>query len=190
MILPQVIASRGLNFSLHGAWGDEVDVSDSLSQVIPIHNITYDEFVKTFQPLKNYIDASPRSNFTCCHGQYHEYIIHGCHQGHSYDEWYKAVVSCIQTYNVTDLYPHQCRYDGSIDANIVETGSSVNLGSVGFVEGKDFIFKKYDECVKLGLIVKRVVEELRLAMVDTIRVMIHDLSIHAIEELKSSLWFM
>lgn len=151
MVLPKVIAERNLNFSLHGVWGDELSHSqDEIDNVFLNVNatdcLTYDTFVSVFIPPKNFIDASPRSNFTCCHGQYHEYVKHGCHQGKTYDEWLSGVHWCIKIYNASALFPHQCRFDDDRDVNVVETGSNIDLGQVGCVSGHTYEFKHFDKC--------------------------------------------
>lgn len=106
----QVIADRKLGWSLHGAWNEVGNETKCLS---------YEEFLVTMHEkfmkgeLSHFLDASPKTQHTCCHGQWHEYHKHGCEAGISFEAWWQAVKNCLIEFNPEEVFIRSCRFDST-----------------------------------------------------------------------------
>lgn len=129
MTMNQVVARAGVNFSLHGAW----DIDPDQPQMC----ISHDKFLGEFYwyqsegALVHFMDASPRTKFSCCHLQWHEYSKHGCFKKVSYEKWKSEIFKCISIFDTVLKYPHQYRYDHKKTCNHIETLTTVSVQRVG-----------------------------------------------------------
>lgn len=129
MVMNQVVAKAGVNFSLHGAW----DINPDKPQICVVHEKFINEFYwyQSEGALVHFMDASPRTKFSCCHLQWHEYSKHGCFRKVSYEKWKAEIFKCISIFDSVTKFPHQCRYDHVKQCNHVEILSMVPLQTVG-----------------------------------------------------------
>lgn len=87
--------------------------------------------------LVHFIDSSPKTEHTCCKGQWHEYHKHGCEAGISFDDWWTATKECINSFNPDKEFIRSCRYDRQEHCNFPEEVTNVNLShTIGCVNDK------------------------------------------------------
>ena len=77
--------------------------------------------------LTHFIDASPKTQHTCCHGQWHEYHKHGCLAGISFDDWWQAIKNCLYDFNPSYEFIRSCRFDELKLCNFPEEVTNVNM---------------------------------------------------------------
>lgn len=113
--------------------------------------MTNDEFIIAYHKkfiagkLIHFLDASPLTEHTCCVGQWHEYLKHGCREGNSFSDWDSAVDACIKNFDPNHLYVDRCRYDHRLQCNHVEEVSSLPLEVHDCKQDKPFC---HENCVK------------------------------------------
>ena len=141
MVMNQVVARAGVNFSLHGAY----DIKPDYPETCTNHQKFLNEFYwyQSEGALVHFMEASPRTKYSCCHLQWHEYFKHGCSIKASYNKWKSEISKCICIYDVVQKYPHQCRYVAKLHCNHVETLTTVPVELVGCKSDKP-LCKKMD----------------------------------------------
>lgn len=77
--------------------------------------------------LVPFIDSRFKTDYTCCHGQWHKYITHAAMFGISYQVLKKAVYTCLEMFNPDTLFLYHCQYDKNIGCNRAEEVSSKSL---------------------------------------------------------------
>lgn len=132
-MMNRVVAEKGLGWSLHGAWNERGNETQCL---------TYDQFLVIFHEkyvegeLTHFIDASPKTDHTCCRSQWHEYHKHGCEAGISFNDWWAATKNCLTSFKPDDEYIRSCRYDKYNECNFPEEVTNKNIThTIGCVEG-------------------------------------------------------
>lgn len=93
--------------------------------------------------LTHFIDSSPKTQHTCCRGQWHEYHKHGCAAGISFDDWWQAIKNCLVSFNPNYDFIRSCRFDHVSGCNYPEEVTDVNITTtIGCKEG-------YPTCIYL-----------------------------------------
>ena len=123
-IMNQVIADRLLGWSLHGAWNEKGNSTECLGYE-QFLVIMHEKFVRG--ELVHFIDSSPKTQHTCCRGQWHEYKKHGCEAGISFDAWWQAIKNCTFEFNPSNESIHSCRFDQAEECNFPEEVTNKNL---------------------------------------------------------------
>ncbi|QZA87341.1 polyprotein [Tunisian sheep-like pestivirus] len=124
---------RGINRSLHGIWPERICTG------VPTHLAT-DAELKGIQGM---MDASERTNYTCCRLQRHEWNKHGWCNWYNIDPWI-WLMNKTQA-NLTQGPPEKecavtCRYDKHSDTNIVTQARDRPTTLTGCKKGKMFSF--------------------------------------------------
>nr|WBP49888.1 polyprotein [atypical porcine pestivirus] len=126
----RVLWQRQVNRSLHGEWPNQI------CRGMPNETIT-DEELRSL----GMIDTSPRTNYTCCQLQYHEWKKHGWCNYPQKQVWIKRIAA-LQS-NLTGAYEGPecaviCRFNGSY--NIVRQARDEVSPLTGCKEGYPFLF--------------------------------------------------
>lgn len=86
--------------------------------------------------LTFFIDSSPKTQHTCCLGQWHEYNRHACQQGISFKEWWQAITQCNVSFNPEKEFVQHCRIDQHNYCNEPEEVTNINVTTIGCKPGK------------------------------------------------------
>ncbi|ALL52883.1 polyprotein [Wuhan centipede virus] len=98
----KVCYSKNISFCLHGKWNVE---SDSVCN----YDVWKEEILEDYKFLDFY-DMSPKSNYSCCGSQDHEYLKHGCAFNLSAMEYLYLLHDCKSSMTSHVWYPSICRY--------------------------------------------------------------------------------
>nr|AXL48363.1 polyprotein [Pestivirus sp.] len=131
--IQHVMYQRGVNRSLHGIWPEKICTG------VPTHLATDVEL----KGIKGMMDASERTNYTCCRLQRHEWNKHGWCNWYNIDPWI-WLMNRTQA-NLTEGPPDKecavtCRYDKHNDINIVTQARDRPTTLTGCKKGKKFSF--------------------------------------------------
>ncbi len=131
--IQHVMYQRGVNRSLHGIWPEKI------CSGVPTHLAT-DVELKGIQGM---MDASEKTNYTCCRLQRHEWNKHGWCNWYNIDPWI-WLMNKTQA-NLTEGQPDKecavtCRYDKENDLNIVTQARDRPTTLTGCKKGKKFSF--------------------------------------------------
>nr|AAF02524.2 polyprotein [Pestivirus reindeer-1 V60-Krefeld] len=124
---------RGVNRSLHGIWPEKICTG------VPTHLATDLEL----KGIRGMMDASEKTNYTCCRLQRHEWNKHGWCNWYNIDPWI-WLMNKTQA-NLTNGPPEKecavtCRYDKETDVNIVTQARDRPTTLTGCKKGKKFSF--------------------------------------------------
>nr|QYL34958.1 polyprotein [Classical swine fever virus] len=131
--IQQVMYLRGVNRSLHGIWPEKI------CKGVPTHLATDTELIE----IRGMMDASERTNYTCCRLQRHEWNKHGWCNWYNIDPWIQ-LMNRTQA-NLTEGPPDKecavtCRYDKNTDVNVVTQARNRPTTLTGCKKGKNFSF--------------------------------------------------
>nr|NP_777535.1 structural protein E-rns [Border disease virus] len=124
---------RGVNRSLHGIWPEKICTG------VPTHLAT-DAELKGIQGM---MDASEKTNYTCCRLQRHEWNKYGWCNWYNINPWI-WLMNKTQA-NLTEGPPEKecavtCRFDKEADINIVTQARDRPTTLTGCKKGKKFSF--------------------------------------------------
>ncbi|AAX12371.2 polyprotein [Pronghorn antelope pestivirus] len=129
----RVMFERGINRSLHGIWPQQI------CHGIPSYNPTNREL----SMIVGMVDASIRTNYTCCNLQRHEWNKHGWCNWYNIIPWIK-VMNYSQRNLTEGTYGKECavtcRHDSILDINIVTQARNQPTMLTGCKIGKNFSF--------------------------------------------------
>nr|VVG93780.1 polyprotein [Bovine viral diarrhea virus 1] len=131
--IQQAMFQRGVNRSLHGIWPEKICTG------VPSHLAT-DVELKTIHGM---MDASEKTNYTCCRLQRHEWNKHGWCNWYNIEPWI-SIMNRTQA-NLTEGQPPRecavtCRYDRDSDLNVVTQARDSPTPLTGCKKGKNFSF--------------------------------------------------
>nr|WIG62417.1 polyprotein [Border disease virus] len=131
--IQHVMYQRGVNRSLHGIWPEKICTG------VPTHLATDAEL----KGIHGMMDASEKTNYTCCRLQRHEWNKHGWCNWYNIDPWI-WLMNKTQA-NLTEGPPEKecavtCRYDKETDMNIVTQARDRPTTLTGCKKGKKFSF--------------------------------------------------
>nr|UXC97435.1 polyprotein [Border disease virus] len=131
--IQHVMFQRGVNRSLHGIWPEKICTG------VPTHLAT-DAELKEIQGM---MDASEKTNYTCCRLQRHEWNKHGWCNWYNINPWI-WLMNKTQA-NLTEGPPEKecavtCRFDKETDMNIVTQARDRPTTLTGCKKGKKFSF--------------------------------------------------
>lgn len=129
----QAMYLRGVNRSLHGIWPEKI------CKGVPTHLATDTELTE----IRGMMDASERTNYTCCRLQRHEWNKHGWCNWYNIDPWIQ-LMNRTQA-NLTEGPPDKecavtCRYDKNAGVNVVTQARNRPTTLTGCKKGKNFSF--------------------------------------------------
>nr|AZQ00672.1 polyprotein [Bovine viral diarrhea virus 2] len=124
---------RGVNRSLHGIWPEKICTG------VPTHLATDYEL----KEIVGMMDASEKTNYTCCRLQRHEWNKHGWCNWFHIEPWI-WLMNKTQN-NLTEGQPLRecavtCRYDRETELNIVTQARNGPTTLTGCKKGKNFSF--------------------------------------------------
>nr|WRH07703.1 polyprotein [Bovine viral diarrhea virus 1] len=124
---------RGVNRSLHGIWPEKV------CSGVPSHLATDVEL----KAIHGMMDASEKTNYTCCRLQRHEWNKHGWCNWYNIEPWI-LLMNKTQA-NLSKGQPPRecavtCRYDRDADLNVVTQARDSPTQLTGCKKGKNFSF--------------------------------------------------
>nr|AFL55643.1 truncated polyprotein [Bovine viral diarrhea virus 1] len=124
---------RGVNRSLHGIWLEKI------CSGVPSHLATDTEL----KGIQGMMDASEKTNYTCCRLQRHEWNKHGWCNWYNIEPWI-WIMNKTQA-NLTEGQPLRecavtCRFDKDSDLNIVTQARDRPTLLTGCKKGKNFSF--------------------------------------------------
>nr|WKW62420.1 polyprotein [Bovine viral diarrhea virus 1] len=124
---------RGVNRSLHGIWPEKICAG------VPSHLATDTEL----KAIHGMMDASEKTNYTCCRLQRHEWNKHGWCNWYNIEPWI-LLMNKTQA-NLTEGQPLRecavtCRYDRDSDLNVVTQARDSPTQLTGCKKGKNFSF--------------------------------------------------
>nr|AMO65182.1 polyprotein [Bovine viral diarrhea virus 2] len=131
--IQQVMFLRGVNRSLHGIWPEKICTG------VPTHLATDYEL----KEIVGMMDASEKTNYTCCRLQRHEWNKHGWCNWFHIEPWI-WLMNKTQS-NLTEGQPPRecavtCRYDRETELNIVTQARDSPTTLTGCKKGKNFSF--------------------------------------------------
>nr|ADK63187.1 polyprotein [Border disease virus] len=131
--IQHIMYQRGVNRSLHGIWPEKICTG------VPTHLATDTEL----KEIKGMMDASDKTNYTCCRLQRHEWNKHGWCNWYNIDPWI-WLMNKTQA-NLTEGPPEKecavtCRYDKEADVNVVTQARDRPTTLTGCKKGKKFSF--------------------------------------------------
>nr|BAC55961.1 polyprotein [Bovine viral diarrhea virus 1] len=131
--IQRAMFQRGVNRSLHGIWPEKICTG------VPSHLAT-DIELKTIHGM---MDASEKTNYTCCRLQRHEWNKHGWCNWYNIEPWI-LLMNRTQA-NLTEGQPPRecavtCRYDRDSDLNVVTQARDSPTPLTGCKKGKNFSF--------------------------------------------------
>nr|AHL96301.1 polyprotein [Bovine viral diarrhea virus 2] len=131
--IQQAMFLRGVNRSLHGIWPEKICTG------VPTHLATDYEL----KEIVGMMDASEKTNYTCCRLQRHEWNKHGWCNWFHIEPWI-WLMNKTQN-NLTEGQPHRecavtCRYDRETELNIVTQARDRPTALTGCKKGKNFSF--------------------------------------------------
>ncbi|QFQ60722.1 polyprotein [Phocoena pestivirus] len=129
-----VMYQRNVTRSLHGIWPEKI------CKGVPPHLATDYELKR----IKGMMDASPNTNFTCCRLQRHEWNKHGFCNWYNIEPWLQVMNQTQQNLtsgntNFTECAV-TCRYDETLDLNIVTQARNTPTFLTGCKKSKNFSF--------------------------------------------------
>nr|UEC94256.1 polyprotein [Bovine viral diarrhea virus 1] len=131
--IQRVMFQRGVNRSLHGIWPEKI------CSGVPTHLATDIEL----KAIHGMMDASEKTNYTCCRLQRHEWNKHGWCNWYNIEPWI-LLMNKTQA-NLTEGQPPRecavtCRYDRDSDLNVVTQARNNPTPLTGCKKGKNFSF--------------------------------------------------
>nr|ATE50848.1 polyprotein [Border disease virus] len=131
--IQHVMYQRGVNRSLHGIWPEKICTG------VPTHLATDTEL----RGIQGMMDASEKTNYTCCRLQRHEWNKHGWCNWYNIDPWI-WLMNKTQA-NLTEGPPEKecavtCRFDKEADVNVVTQARDRPTTLTGCKKGKKFSF--------------------------------------------------
>lgn len=131
--IQRAMFQRGVNRSLHGIWPEKICTG------VPSHLATDTEL----KAIHGMMDASEKTNYTCCRLQRHEWNKHGWCNWYNIEPWIH-LMNKTQA-NLTEGQPPRecavtCRYDRDSDLNIVTQARDSPTPLTGCKKGKNFSF--------------------------------------------------
>nr|UEC94269.1 polyprotein [Bovine viral diarrhea virus 1] len=131
--IQRVMFQRGVNRSLHGIWPEKICTG------VPSHLATDMEL----KAIHGMMDASEKTNYTCCRLQRHEWNKHGWCNWYNIEPW--IVLMNRTQANLTEGQPPKecavtCRYDRDRDVNVVTQARDSPTPLTGCKKGKNFSF--------------------------------------------------
>nr|UEC94253.1 polyprotein [Bovine viral diarrhea virus 1] len=131
--IQRVMFQRNVSRSLHGIWPEKICTG------VPSHLAT-DTELKTIHGM---MDASEKTNYTCCRLQRHEWNKHGWCNWYNIEPWI-LLMNKTQA-NLTEGQPPRecavtCRYDRDSDLNVVTQARDSPTPLTGCKKGKNFSF--------------------------------------------------
>nr|ATG71375.1 polyprotein [Bovine viral diarrhea virus 1] len=131
--IQRAMFQRGVNRSLHGIWPEKICTG------VPSHLAT-DVELKTIHGM---MDASEKTNYTCCRPQRHEWNKHGWCNWYNIEPWI-LIMNKTQA-NLSEGQPPRecavtCRYDRDSDLNVVTQARDSPTPLTGCKKGKNFSF--------------------------------------------------
>nr|AHN82189.1 Polyprotein [Border disease virus] len=131
--IQHIMYQRGVNRSLHGIWPEKICTG------VPTHLATDTEL----KGIQGMLDASEKTNYTCCRLQRHEWNRHGWCNWYNIDPWI-WLMNKTQA-NLTEGAPEKecavtCRYDKEADVNVVTQARDRPTTLTGCKKGKKFSF--------------------------------------------------
>nr|UEC94261.1 polyprotein [Bovine viral diarrhea virus 1] len=131
--IQRAMFQRGVNRSLHGIWPEKICTG------VPSHLAT-DVELKTIHGM---MDASEKTNYTCCKLQRHEWNKHGWCNWYNIEPWI-LLMNRTQA-NLTEGRPPRecavtCRFDKDSDLNVVTQARDSPTLLTGCKKGKNFSF--------------------------------------------------
>nr|QCE30391.1 polyprotein [Bovine viral diarrhea virus 1] len=131
--IQRAMFQRNVSRSLHGIWPEKICTG------VPSHLAT-DTELKTIHGM---MDASEKTNYTCCRLQRHEWNKHGWCNWYNIEPWI-YLMNKTQA-NLTKGQPPRecavtCRYDRDSDLNVVTQARDSPTPLTGCKKGKNFSF--------------------------------------------------
>nr|AIB54158.1 polyprotein [Bovine viral diarrhea virus 1] len=131
--IQRAMFQRGVNRSLHGIWPEKICTG------VPSHLATDTEL----KAIHGMMDASEKTNYTCCRLQRHEWNKHGWCNWYNIEPWI-LLMNKTQA-NLTEGQPPRecavtCRYDRDSDLNVVTQARDSPTPLTGCKKGKNFSF--------------------------------------------------
>ncbi|CAE51342.1 hypothetical protein [Bovine viral diarrhea virus VEDEVAC] len=131
--IQRAMFQRGINRSLHGIWPEKICTG------VPSHLVTDTEL----KAIHGMMDASEKTNYTCCRHQRHEWNKHGWCNWFNIEPWI-LLMNKTQA-NLTEGQPPRecavtCRYDRDSDLNVVTQAKDSPTPLTGCKKGKNFSF--------------------------------------------------
>nr|WCO08327.1 polyprotein [Bovine viral diarrhea virus 1] len=131
--IQRAMFQRGVNRSLHGIWPEKICTG------VPSHLATDMEL----KAIHGMMDASEKTNYTCCRLQRHEWNKHGWCNWYNIEPWI-LIMNKTQA-NLTEGQPSRecavtCRYDRDNDINVVTQARNRPTLLTGCKKGKNFSF--------------------------------------------------
>nr|AOR50934.1 polyprotein [Bovine viral diarrhea virus 1] len=131
--IQRAMFQRGVNRSLHGIWPEKICTG------VPSHLATDMEL----KAIHGMMDASEKTNYTCCRLQRHEWNKHGWCNWYNIEPW--IVLMNRTQANLTEGQPPRecavtCRYDRDSDVNVVTQARDSPTHLTGCKKGKNFSF--------------------------------------------------
>nr|4DW7_A Chain A, E(rns) glycoprotein [Bovine viral diarrhea virus 1-CP7]4DW7_B Chain B, E(rns) glycoprotein [Bovine viral diarrhea virus 1-CP7]4DWA_A Chain A, E(rns) glycoprotein [Bovine viral diarrhea virus 1-CP7]4DWA_B Chain B, E(rns) glycoprotein [Bovine viral diarrhea virus 1-CP7] len=131
--IQRAMFQRGVNRSLKGIWPEKICTG------VPSHLATDTEL----KAIHGMMDASEKTNYTCCRLQRHEWNKHGWCNWYNIEPWI-LLMNKTQA-NLTEGQPLRecavtCRYDRDSDLNVVTQARDSPTPLTGCKKGKNFSF--------------------------------------------------
>nr|QCE30392.1 polyprotein [Bovine viral diarrhea virus 1] len=131
--IQRAMFQRGVNRSLHGIWPGKICTG------VPTHLATDIELKR----IQGMMDASEKTNYTCCRLQRHEWNKHGWCNWYNIEPWI-LLMNKTQA-NLTEGQPLRecavtCRYDKDSELNVVTQARDTPTPLTGCKKGKNFSF--------------------------------------------------
>nr|BAT21133.1 polyprotein [Bovine viral diarrhea virus 1] len=131
--IQRAMFQRGVNRSLHGIWPERI------CSGVPSHLATDVEL----KAIHGMMDASEKTNYTCCRLQRHEWNKHGWCNWYNIEPWI-LLMNKTQA-NLSEGQPPRecavtCRYDREADLNVVTQARDSPTQLTGCKKGKNFSF--------------------------------------------------
>nr|APG30987.1 polyprotein [Bovine viral diarrhea virus 1] len=131
--IQRAMFQRNVSRSLHGIWPEKICTG------VPSHLAT-DTELKTIHGM---MDASEKTNYTCCRLQRHEWNKHGWCNWYNIEPWIN-LMNKTQANLTEGLPPRECavtcRYDRDSDLNVVTQARDSPTPLTGCKKGKNFSF--------------------------------------------------
>lgn len=139
MDMNKVIAAKKIGWSLHGVFnipteGDPVCLPQSEFLYRWHHDFEEGK-------LTHFLDASPKTEYTCCKHQWNEYLKHGCGFNVSHYRWKKEIYKCLDKFDPKKMFVSQCRHDKVLNCNHVEQVTDVKVNPSDCKQGIPYCFQ-------------------------------------------------